>query len=504
MTLATVDRLRRLPGPLARAAWTQLEAELGPEAPAALGTSWEFLRRPAQRFPTPDELQNYPIVVFAGERASYGTGKTRTMMEYLEWLVVAGQARGPRIIAKSGAAARELVEHKMHGLLSRKKPGVMYRWEPSKGYEGELCVNDVTIALLSVEAPTSALGSGTDYQFLDDPPKWGATAKQALVMALKSAREGGGTTIIATTNDGLALVAEVLGVHVEDLADAGVLVINLGRTQDNAGNLAKGYFKVLEGLDRAGLLDPEGSRSPWASIRFEGLRVEGHVILAEHAVSIDPSKGGSSKPCEVGIIGGGRTHSDILHVLTDRSAVLDGGAEGWPKVAWDLAEEMRSAHPHLGLPTFILESNVGKVYADLLYAEERNRRRARGKPANNFECNIVFVRADRDKCVRAEAPARVAGQRQVRFAMGLHILEGQLRNLDPKGTNSDRADAANHLLTFLGKLETGAEQVEHNQAMAQAREAFAGFAKAQARMPRPAFGAPERGERDRDKGERII
>jgi phage terminase large subunit-like protein len=498
-TLAWVDVLRAHPDPVGFL--ERLELELGPEAVGALETAWEFWRRPEQRFPTAEELRSFGIVIFAGE---YGTGKTRTAWEYLVHLILTGVARGPRIIAMSGAAAREIVEHKLTGILAWRKPGVTYGWESSKGYEGELTVNAVTIALMSIEAPRSALGAGVDVQLLDDPPKWGPTGKAALVAALKSARERGALTVIPTTADGLVLVAEVLGVHVEDLADAGVLVIDLGSTDANAGNLGANYMRNRASLKRAGLWDPVASTSPWASIRFEDMRLATCPALVELAVSIDPNKDGASKPCEVGIVGGGRDARDILHVRYDKSDVLDGGVDGWPKVAWDLAEELHREHPRAPFPAFVFESNVGKHRADLLYAEERNRRKSRGEPGMNVNCKIEFVRADRDKCVRAEAPAKVAGHGQVKHATGLHVLEGQLRNLTPKGTDSDRADAANHLLTYLGKLETGAEQVEHNQAMAQAREAFAGFAQAQARMPKPAFGAPERGERDRDRGERII
>ncbi len=487
MILATVDRLRALPPPLARDSLRQLEAELGPEAGGALGTSWEFFGRPAQLELLRRAFRGllHGIVCITG---GYGTGKTRAAWELLIFLILIGRAKAPRIIAKNGAAARKIVENKLSGILAWKKPGVSYDPQLSKGYEGQLGINGITIDLLSVDSPMNALGDGTDVQLLDDPPKWEATGRAALIAALKSARERGTVTIIPTTKDGLALVADVNGVHVDNLASAGVLVIDLGTTEANATNLDESHFVTKENMERAGTWDPDASRSPWASIRFDKLHLRACPPLVEIAVSIDPNRGGSSKPCEVGIVGGGRDARDVLHVLHDRSAVLDGGAEGWPKVAWDLAEEMHAEHPCAPFPAFVLESNVGKVYMELLYGEERIRRKTSVGVANNLRCNHIFVKADRDKCVRSEAPAAEAGRGRVRFAEDLHVLEGQLRNLAPKGTDSDRADAANHLLTFLGKLESGPEQAEQARDAEQARAAFAGLRQAQARIPAPSFG----------------
>lgn len=490
--LALVDALRALPAPVALRILQQLEDELGPEAVGALETAWPFWRRPMQRFPKRHERQG--IVIFKGE---YGTGKTRTAQEYIEHLVLVGRALAPRLIAGTGAGVRSLVINRKTGMLAWKKPGVSYVWEPSKGFEGQFTINGTTLDLFSIEAPLTALGEGGDVQLLDDPPKWGPSGKAMLVNALKSGRERGTLTIIPTTDDGLALIGEVLGVQLlgpgaEEAAElAGILVIDLGTTDENAGNLDPAYFVNRESMRRAGTWDPIAGTSPWrpvlAAAEWPSRRLAACPPLIELAVSIDPNKGGSSKPCEVGIVGGGRDAGDVLHVRYDRSGVLDGGVDGWPKVAWELAEDLAGEHPRAPFPVFVLESNVGKVYADLLYAEERNRRRSRGEPGVNFRCKVVFVKADTDKCVRAEAPARVAGQGQVRFASGLDVLEGQLRNLTPKGTDSDRADAANHLLTHLGRLADGAEQVERVRVAETTRAAFAGFAESSARLPRVDF-----------------
>ena len=481
---ARVDQLRALPHPRRLRALARLCTELGPEALAALLTSWEFWRRPVQRFPTREELRRFGVVVYTGD---FGAGKTRMAMAFLEHLILVGRAEVPRVIAATGADARSLVTHKKTGILRWAKPGVRYLWEASKGWEGELTINGVLLSLCSVEAPKSVLGVGGDVQVLEDPPKWGPTGKAILVNALRSSRERGALTIIPTTRDGLVLVAEVLGVAVERLADVGVLVIDLGGTEANAGNLDENYLRNRASMKAAGTWDPVASTSPWAAVDFSRHRLPTCPPLVGIGVSIDPNKGGSSRPCEVGIVGGGRDARDVLHVRYDRSGVYDGGAQGWPAKAWDLAEQLHREHPNAPFPTFVFESNVGKAYADLLYAEERSRRASRGLPAINVLCRVVLVRADRDKCVRAEAPANVAAQGQVAFADGLHELEGQLRNLTPKGTDSDRADACNHLLTHLGKLGEGAEQVERVQARAAATIAFREVDRGRGEMSRPDF-----------------
>jgi phage terminase large subunit-like protein len=474
--LALVDQLRALPPPLALAVLAQLEAELGPEAVGALETAWEFWRRPAQRFPRSDERP--AVVVYTG---GYGTGKTRTACELLTHMVLTGRAKGPRILAATGADARDIVENARTGILAWKKPGVAYDWQSSKGFEGELGVNGVKIGLFSVDAPRSALGVGADVQLLDDPPKWGPTGKAAFVAALKSSRERGSLTIIPTTEDGLALLREVLG---DDLVAAGVLVIDLGPSEANAGNLDPNYFKTKAALDAQGLWNPIGSSSPWAKLtpaQWRAMRLDACPPLVELCVSIDPNKGGTTRPCEVGIIGGGRDARSTVHTRHDRSAVLDSGVSGWPKVAWDLAVELQEDNP--GVPWhFVFETNVGKDRAEPLRAEERARRRRgervplpRGGWAdadNRSEvsaCEFHWIRADRDKCRRAEMPAHQAAQGQVKHAPGLDKLEGQQRNLTPTGTDSDGADAENHMITDLAGLgeKAAAEGVTAEEAADQ-------------------------------------
>ena len=489
-TAALVDQLRALPAPLALAVLDQLDAELGPEATAALGSAWDFWRRPAQRFPAPHERPS--IVVYAG---GYGAGKTRTAWELLVHLVLTGRAKAPRILAATGADARTIVEHRLTGILAWRKPGVEYVWEPSKGFEGQIAINGVPLSLLSIDAPRTALGVGADVQLLDDPPKWGPTGPAALKAALKSARERGALTIVPTTDDGLVLLRDVLG---DDLEAAGVLVIDLGTSEENAGNLDPAYFRTKAAMEAAGTWSPLGSASPWSVLspaQWRAMRLEVAPPLVEVCVSLDPHKGGTARPCEFGIIGGGRDAESVIHVRHDRSGVLDAGVSGWPKAAWDLAVELQRENP--GAPWhFLFESNVGKERAELLNSEERARRR-RGDPVplpgggwadpkNRAEinvCEIRWIRADKDKCKRAELPARLAAQGRVRHAVDLAKLEGQQRNLAPQGTDSDGADAENHMIADLAGLRDATQPDVRAQTIAAAR----GLGDVNRRFRAPAF-----------------
>ncbi len=98
-------------------------------------------------------------------------------------------------------------------------------------------------------------------------------------------------------------------------------------------------------------------------------------------------------------------------------------------------------------------------------------------------CEIKLLKADRDKCKRAESPARLGAQGQVRHAPGLAELEGQLRNLTPQSTDSDRADAQGHLVNDLAGLGEAAEPDTREATLAS----FAGFVEAQRAQPPPAF-----------------
>lgn len=484
MSLAPVDELRSLPPAVAAGVLARLEAELGPEAVAALDFNFRFWARPAQRFPHPDE--EWATLVYVGE---FGTGKTWVAQQLFVHLILTRQAKLPRIICATGPAVQGTVIDGPSGIRAWLPPGIRCEYRSSKGHEGELWLDGVRVACCSADAPGQMIGEGSDLDLRDDVAKWVVTlglagARRAWAAAGKSCRENLSRAIVPTTPDGGAFVADLMNGQT-----SGVLTIDLGQASENRGNLGRNYIEhTIPNLKAQGLWDTGVSPSPFAPVEFEKLRVTTCPPLVELAVALDPARSSGARACKCGIVGGGRDARSAVHVRYNRSAVLSSGVNGWPSVAWDLLETLQLEHP--GVPIhFVLESNTGKEGNEaLLRGEERERRLLAGKPGVSV-VEIRHVRAEKDKCKRAESPARLALQAQVRFAPLLGDLEGQLRGLTPDGTDSDDADACVHLVNDLAGLgAVGAPPPT------DPRLAFEGFTAAQRRMPAPTI---ERGGRDR-------
>ncbi|MEK9647018.1 MAG: hypothetical protein VW547_15880 [Alphaproteobacteria bacterium] len=470
--LAPVDQLRALPYPLALATLARLEEDLGVEAVAALryeldaqGRQGGFWARPVQLLPDPAE--SWATCVITGE---YGTGKTWMAVQLFLREILAGRSERPRIICASKSSIEGTIVKGPSGILRWLPPDVPREWLPSKGHAGELWIAGVKIVCLSADAPGQAIGEGSDLDLRDDVAKWviscGAQgAQEAWTAARKSCREGLARAIVPTTPDGIEFIRTLLA------GERRVKSINLGKVEDNRGNLAANFVDgVVQDLRDQGQWMQEGGESPFARPGLiESMRRDGWPVLVDLAVAIDPSRSAGRGSCEVGISGGGRDARDVVHVRHDRSAVLDAGVNGWPAVAWDLAEELQREHP--GAPIrFVLESNTGSNNAELLRAEERARRKARGEPGVN-QVEVVLVKASKNKCERARLPAMQAALGQVTTARGLTALEAQLRALTPDGKKSDRADAMVHLVRNLAGLSDEKEIARGATEQEQADEA---------------------------------
>lgn len=497
--LAPVDALRALPYPLAVATLARLEAELGAEGVAALryeldakGNPGGFWTREVQQLPTPEE--SWTLCVITGENAA---GKTWTGTHLYIREILQGRATRPRIIAASSAAIENTVIFGPSGIRAWLPPDVPFEWHRSKGYEGELWLGGVKVLCCSADAPGQAIGASVDLDFRDDPAGWvetcgAAGAEKAWATASRSCREGLGRAIVPTTPDGVEFIDRMLKGKTR-----GLLLRQLGRPEDNAGNLAPGYLRnTVADMREAGTWTNKPGISPFARTDFPALRLDVCPPLIEIAVAIDPARSSGPNACEVGIVGGGRDARSTVHVRYDCSAILGGGRDGWPSVAWDLAEQLQSEHPGARF-RFIVESNTGtSPPMDLLRAEERVRLVRRGEPEVNT-VEIVPVRSGKDKCARARLPAMVAAQGQVRFADDVGTLEGQLRSLTPDGKNSDRADAAVHLVNDLAHLgdekAIAREATDHEETQAANAQTLEVAAMNAAAVARRGGVAPEPG-----------
>ncbi len=477
-TLAPVDELRALPPPLARAVLERVAAEQGPEVVAALRWQIDAWRRPAQQIV--DLSEPWTVLVVTGE---FGTGKTWLATQIFVRGILEWGVERPRIICATGAAIEDTVIKGPSGIASWLPPWVPFEFQSSKGHEGLLRINGVEVSCLSADSPAQAIGSGAGWVFADDVAKWvescgEAGAERAWAAMLKSLREWPGRAIVPTTPDGASFITSLL--TTEELK--GVRVLDLGKVEENRGNLSRAYLDHTVANLRAQNLWIQSGGGAFAEVSWPSIRVDRPPPLRAMAVSIDPARSSRSKSCEVGIVGEGIDARGIVYGLADRSKQMS--AAEWPVAAHDLLEELQADHP--GVPIhFVIENNAGgEMGAELLRAEERRRRLERGKPGVSIiEIREVTARRNDSKVRRAGPIVALAKSGQVRMLRGLGVLEGQLSGLTDDATRNDRADAFVHGARDLAGL---GEQSEPDTTEAT-REAFAGLLAAQKTQPKPPF-----------------
>ena len=502
MTRAPIDELRALPPPLQRATLARLAAEHGPEAVAALRWQIEAHRRPAQRIPKLEELPT--ILVITGE---YGTGKTQLATWIFQRAILAWRVHRPRVVAATKGAVEDTVVHGASGILSWLPPWVSRSWQTSTGHAGTLTMGGHEVSCISAEAGGNAIGSGSGFVLFDDYAKCvdvlgAARAEEALVAAFKSLREWPGKMLLPTTPDGAEMVL--------DLAQAegmrGVGVMDLGRVEDNAGNLARGYvYDIVHNLRKLDRFSKSGAGA-FAHIQWPKLRVREVPQIKRAIAFVDPAKSQRSHACKVGIVGVGIDARATVYGLADRSAQRPpDGEKGWPSATLELAEWLEEEH---GLPRNSVElgiecNTLGDAGPELLRAEERARRTARGEqPVAIRKIHKVTSRPRDPKTRRAAPVVGACESNQVRMVVGLGELEASLSGLTDGGTKSDAADAFVHGARIVAGW--GDEKAGERAATAQGRrDAFDGFAEAQKRMPAPAYGAPREADAGLEEWDRV-
>lgn len=434
--IAPLDELRALPPPLQRAVLARIAEQHGAAAVAALRWQIEAHRRPAQRIPALEALPT--VLVITGE---YGSGKTQlaswiTLRAILDWKV-----DRPRVIASIPANVDDTVVNGPSGLLAWLPPWISREWYPTLGHAGKLRIDGRDVSCLSAAAGAGPIGAGCGFVFFDDYAKCvtalgESKAEEALAAALKSLREWPGKMVLPTTPEGAELVrslAQTEGIR-------GVEVLDLGRTEDNAGNLTRGYVRDIAPNLRALDMWQKSGGGAFAGVQWAKLRVDAAPPLVEIVVAIDPAKSSRSKSCEVGIVGVGRDAEDRIYGLADRSEVLS--SDDWPNVAHELLEHLRAEHPR-ARARFVAENNAGgDAPAALLRFAEKLRRKNRGEPGVSvIEVVERTARRNDGKARRASEIVGVYKGGQGRMVRGLGILEGQLSKLVDEGTGTDRADA---------------------------------------------------------------
>lgn len=475
--LAPIDELRALPPPLARAVLARMAAEHGPEAVAALRWQIEAHRRPAQRLPALDELPT--ILIITGEN---GTGKTQLATWITIEAITVWRVERPRVVAATREKVRDTVITGPSGLLSWLPPWTARTWQGSTGHAGLCQIAGVEVSCLSADAGANAIGSGAGFVLFDDYAQCVEAlgkeqAERALVAAFKSLREWPGKMVLPTTPDGAEMVLDLASA--EEMT--GVEVLDLGRAENNAGNLATSYLRDivpnLRRLNRFGT----STAGAFAHIPWPKLRVREVPRLRRAIVFVDPAKSQRSHACKVGIVGVGIDERSTVYGLADRSAQRPpDGPDGWPAVTLDLAEELER---RLGLAPGSVElgiecNTLGKAGPELLRAEQKNRSKERVATRTIHE---VTSRPRDPKTRRAAPIVALADGNQIRMLVGLGELESSLSALTDAGTKADAADAFVHGARVLAGLG------EQGEAPIDVAATFAGLREAQRAFAPPAF-----------------
>jgi hypothetical protein len=471
-----LDELRALPPTLARVVLAQVAAERGPAAVAALRWQVEAHLRPAQRLVGLDELcadgQPWRVLVISGE---YGSGKTQlatwqTLRAIVDWRV-----ERPRIVAANDDTIRDdLVKPDApSGLLAWLPPWIPREYLPSaQGRGGRLTVDGVEVSMVSAKAGANAIGSACGWCLFDDFAKCvqlngQASAEEALAAAFKSLRANPGRMVLPTTPEGAEMVLSLS----RGEGMRGVLVLDLGRTEDNRA-LPPAALDFARGLRKLNLWTKAG-RGAFAEVEWARWRVDRAPRLSRFCVAIDPTKTG--RGCDAGVVGLGLGVDGVVYGLADRSRPM-GPAE-WPAEAWQLFDELAEQHPEVIAHEdryCLAEDNTGRRDVEQhLRAQEQIRRAKRGLPAvSATRIETVTARPHDDKAARAGPVVELARAGGVRMVRGLGVLEAQLSALGLAGQNG-AADAFVHGSVSLARL---------GKQGAAAPAATAGTAEANERM----------------------
>lgn len=483
MTVAPLDELRALPPPLQRAVLARIAAEHGPEHVAALRWQIEAHRRPAQVIPSLDDMP--AIWILTGE---YGSGKTQLATWVMLRALLDWRVERPRLVGATRETVRDTLVLGPSGLLPWLPPWISREWQWSIGHAGLLRIDGIEVSCLSADAGSQAIGSGAGFVLFDDYAKCVETlgekqAERALIASFKSLREAPGKMILPTTPDGAELVL--------DLARAegmrGVEVLDLGRTEDNKNNLSPAYVRdVVPNLRRLNRWQQE-QRGAFAHIEWSTLRVREVPRLRRAIVFVDPAKSQRSHACKVGIVGVGIDERATVYGLADRSEQrTPDGPSGWPATTHALAEELEDRYGldvELGIET----NTLGEAGVELLRAEERARRSARGeKPVSIRRVHKITSKPNDPKTRRAAPIVALAESGQVRLLVGLGGVERSLSSLVDEGKKSDEGDAFVAAARILAELND-AKGAEHARRREAAREAGRGIGEANRSMPAPAF-----------------
>lgn len=428
----------------------QILAELSEQQIENLLWDWKVWARPDQIEPA----GNWSTwMILAGR----GFGKTRTGSETIrDWVCGTsplGRGRYKRIalIAETAADARDVVVEGDSGILACHPKDFRPNYEPSK--RRLTWPNGAVATLFNATEPDQLRGPQFDAGWLDELAKY-AHAREVWDMFQFGLRLGQNPrAIITTTPRGIPLIRELHGDP--------TCHVTMGRTMDNAANLASTFIEkihkkysgtrlgrqeleaeILDDVPGAlwnrEMFDPPADSGRKGRIHFKDLPELVRIIVA-----IDPAgtQEGSEDGDEIGIVVAGKDAEDNGYVLADVS--IKGGPSVWAGMAI-------RAYKHFQADRIVAEVNYGGAMVE--------------NTIRNVDPNVSYssVHASRGKVVRAEPVAALYEQNRIRHVLygnpwdsedNLALLEDQLTLFAPSGYagegSPDRADACVWALTEL-------------------------------------------------------
>jgi phage terminase large subunit-like protein len=372
-------------------------------------------------------------VIMAGR----GYGKTRAGAEWVRSIAEADPTARIALVGDSLGEARRVMVEGPSGLLAIARPKWRPAFEPSK--RQLTWPNGATATLYSAGEPESLRGPQHSHAWCDEIAKWGQShgrAEAAWDNLLLGLRLGLQPRVVATTTPRcVSLLRRLLAQ--EDVA------VTRGKTEDNADNLASGFFRsvrvrfgrsLLARQELDGELIEEIEGALWSRAMIEACREHGaHADSTRTVIGVDPPASSEGDACGIVVCAMGA--DGLGRVLADCS-VRKPTPERWARAVANAARVWNADR-------VVAEANQGgEMVRSVLHAAD-------------IALPLKLAHATRGKVARAEPVAALYEAGRVRHAGQFPELEDQLCGLmagggyEGPGRSPDRADALVWALTEL-------------------------------------------------------
>ncbi len=424
----------RQPGDAGRQRRVDLDHMLTPPERAALGSwHWELWGRDEQH--PPDGQWRVWLI-----RAGRGFGKTRAGAEWVRNVArYDGAARIALVAASLGEARSVMVEGDSGVLLA--SPGALApEFEPS--LRRLQWPNGAQAFLYAAGEPESLRGPQHSHAWCDEIGKWDNAGGRAIATwdnLQLGMRLGEHPRVLATTTPrNTALMARL-----KREAEAGDVVVALGRTGDNAGVLPESFYgsmldqfggSTLGRQELEGEMLEQAEGALWSRDLLEQCReAAASSPPVRTVIGVDPPASAGGDAC--GIVVCALGEDGLARVLADVS-VEKASPERWARAVARAAQAWNADR-------VIAEANQGgAMVASVLRAAD-------------ISLPLKLVHARQGKAARAEPVAALYEAGRVRHAGMFPKLEDQLCGLiaggryEGPGRSPDRADALVWALTEL-------------------------------------------------------